>query len=209
MPKNNNYGNYILSDKSVNYKLNGYNNRDLTKYKHEIISNNKIVVHFLDIHVERLNPDPYIRRLPFYKIICDICSGLFWRKKSYDNYKKNMCGYKCQGKAMSDKFKIRSFESPGINSWGYPCFRIERKQITCHRWAMELHLGRELKTDELVHHIDMDKMNYDISNLHLCTRDSHIVIHGTYNECCKSLMKNPGQIAFNRKIGRYYLINQQ
>ena len=212
MAKNNNYGNYILSDKTVDYKLFGYNKRDLTIYKHKFVSKDKITIQFLDIHVERINPNPYIRNLPFYKTICNICGDIFWRKKSYDNYKRSMCGFKCQGKAMSETFKIRTFEHPGINSSGYPCFRIKGRQITCHRYVMELHLGRKLKTEELIHHIDMDKLNYDISNLYLTDRDAHVTIHGTYNELCSELMNNFDKysgIRFNRETGEYYLINKE
>ena len=212
MAKNNNYGNYILSDVTVDYELFGYNRRDLTQFKHQFVSKNKLTIQYLDIHVERLNPNPYIRNLPFYKTICDICGDIFWRKKSYDNYKRSMCGHKCQGKAMSETFRIRSFENPGINSSGYPCFRIEYKQWTCHKYAMELYLGRKLTTEEVVHHIDMDKLNYDISNLYLTNRDNHIIIHGTYNELCAELMHNYHKysgIGFNKETGKYYLINQQ
>ena len=212
MAKNNDYGNYILSDETVDYKLFGYNKRDLTQYKHEIISKDKIFVHYLDKHVERLNSNPYIRKLPFYKTICDICGNTFWRKKSYDKYKRSMCGFKCQGDALAEQVTIRSFEKPGINSWGYPCFRIKGRQITCHRYAMELHLGRKLKTEELIHHIDMDKLNYDITNLYLTDRDSHVTIHGTYNELCSELMNNFDKysgVRFNKETGRYYLINKE
>ena len=212
MAKNNNYGNYILSDALVDYKLFGYNKRDLTQYKHQFVSKNKLTIQYLDIHVERLNPNPYIRNLPFYKTVCDICGNTFWRKKSYDKYKRNMCGYKCQGDALYNNVKKRTFENPGINSYGYPCFVDRGRQITCHRYAMELYLGRKLKTEELIHHIDMDKLNYDISNLYLTNRDSHVTIHGTYNELCSELINNYDKysgIEFNRKKGIYYLIKKE
>ena len=149
MAKNNNYGNYILSDVTVDYELFGYNRRDLTQFKHQFVSKNKLTIQYLDIHVERLNSDPYIRNLPFYKTICNICNKTYWRKKSYDKYKRNMCGFKCQGNALAKQVRIRTFEHPGINSYGYPCFVDQRRQITCHRYAMELHLGRKLTSEEI------------------------------------------------------------
>ena len=208
MAKNNNYGNYILSYITVDYELFGYNRRDLTQFKHQFVSKNKLTIQYLDIHVERLDSDPYIRNLPFYKTICDICNKTYWRKKSYDKYKRNMCGFKCQGDALAERVTIRSFEHPGINTSGYPCFRIKGRQITCHRHVMELYLGRQLTEKEIVHHIDMDKLNYDISNLFLCTRESHIVLHGTYNKLCSELMNNYDKycgIEFNKETGKYYL----
>jgi len=210
MAKNNDYGNYILSNVIVDYELFGYNNRNLTQYKHEIISKDKIFVHYLDKYVERPNSNPYIRKLPFYRTTCDICGDTFWRKKSYDKYKRSMCGFKCQGDALYNNTKKRTFENPGINSYGYPCFVDRGRRITCHRYAMELHLGRKLRTEELIHHIDMDKLNYDISNLYLTNRDVHVTIHGTYNELCTELMNNYHKysgIEFNKETGKYYLVN--
>lgn len=46
-----------------------------------------------------------------------------------------------------------------------------------HRRVMEDHLGRTLNPDEIVHHIDGDKTNNDLSNLRLETRSSHMKGH--------------------------------
>jgi hypothetical protein len=42
---------------------------------------------------------------------------------------------------------------------------------------MEEHLGRKLNSNEIVHHIDGNKANNDISNLQIVTRAEHINIH--------------------------------
>jgi hypothetical protein len=42
---------------------------------------------------------------------------------------------------------------------------------------MEQRLGRRLLLDELVHHIDGDRLNNDDSNLELLTRSSHSRLH--------------------------------
>lgn len=50
-------------------------------------------------------------------------------------------------------------------------------KILLHRKVMEQHLGRKLRSDEIVHHIDGDKLNNDISNLQLTNRSEHINMH--------------------------------
>ena len=44
--------------------------------------------------------------------------------------------------------------------------------------TMELHIGRPLTKEEVVHHIDRDRTNNDISNLYLFKNQ---IIHGTYH----------------------------
>lgn len=46
-----------------------------------------------------------------------------------------------------------------------------------HRIIMEKVLGRKLKADEIVHHIDGNKWNNDPSNLMVVTREEHALIH--------------------------------
>lgn len=45
------------------------------------------------------------------------------------------------------------------------------KQVYEHRYVMEQHLGRLLDDEEVVHHIDHNKLNNDISNLELCSNE--------------------------------------
>lgn len=46
-----------------------------------------------------------------------------------------------------------------------------------HRWLMENHLGRKLKENEHVHHIDGNKLNNDLSNLEVLTPREHALRH--------------------------------
>lgn len=46
-----------------------------------------------------------------------------------------------------------------------------------HQVIMEKHIGRPLRKNEVVHHIDGNKRNNDISNLLLTTRSEHAKIH--------------------------------
>ena len=46
-----------------------------------------------------------------------------------------------------------------------------------HRLIMEEYLGRKLTPNEIVHHIDGNKLNNDIDNLKVMTRSEHSKLH--------------------------------
>lgn len=54
----------------------------------------------------------------------------------------------------------------------------KKKNIAEHRLVMEKSLGRVLEKTEIVHHIDFNKFNNDISNLRIMDRESHSRLHG-------------------------------
>lgn len=47
------------------------------------------------------------------------------------------------------------------------------------RWIAEKLIGRPIRSDEVVHHIDGNRLNNDPSNLLVCTRSWHYSIHLT------------------------------
>lgn len=92
---------------------------------------------------------------------------------------------------------------------GYIQLRIEGKTIQLHRIIMGKHLGRKLRRDEVVHHIDGDKLNNDIKNLYLCKdRKTHRKIHGSISRIYKPLMKD-GIIFFDSKTEKYIYESKQ
>jgi HNH endonuclease len=60
---------------------------------------------------------------------------------------------------------------------GYWYVNVEGKKIAFHRYVMELHLGRKLTSNEVVHHIDGDPLNNDPDNLALLSRSEHQRLH--------------------------------
>jgi hypothetical protein len=101
--------------------------------------------------------------------------------------------------------------------------RTKSNCVPYHRWVVEQDIGRYLepvvryksgkkkgkikKPGELVHHIDMDKRNNDISNLMICKGMAHHQnVHATYNDICKVLMDKK-IVIFDEKNG--YQINKE
>ena len=79
------------------------------------------------------------------------------------------------------------------------------KRIYEHRLVMEEHLGRPLRSDEMVHHINQIKADNRLSNLHIFTsRSAHLKAHRSLDETANKLLE-AGIITFNRTKGVYEL----
>ena len=152
----------------------------------------------------------------YYILECDICGEICPKRIDYaPKLKRTYCKQECfsimqqemnERKAYKDGWRVKE------SYYGYVVKRIwndryKGEWVTQHRYNMEQYLGRKLLKNEIVHHIDMDKTNNDISNLWYCTKSQHKIAHHSFNTLCALGMKKPVQFRFNREIGRYYIIN--
>ena len=98
------------------------------------------------------------------------------RSRKYRNLHYNkMKGNKHSG--QFNKGNIPSNKKNGLTvlSNGYVRHNKTRKYL--HRLLMERWLGRELKTEEHIHHVDGDKQNNSLRNLILIQRSDHVAMH--------------------------------
>lgn len=59
----------------------------------------------------------------------------------------------------------------------YKAIKINGVKHNYHRWLMEQKLGRKLDSNEVVHHVNEDKQDNDVSNLCLMSRSEHAKLH--------------------------------
>lgn len=120
--------------------------------------------------------------------------GINWAKKTN---RGRFCGQNCyflyrKGKRFSIKSEFSKEKTKGethprwkggkeITKYGYVKIylpghpRVHKNKVFEHIFVMEKHLGRYLKKGEVVHHIDRNKVNNNISNLMLFpTHSAHM-----------------------------------
>lgn len=145
--------------------------------KQEIADSLGITYNQVEWLVKKLN-------LRHYKSIKYSNEELEFIKKNYPIYGSKYCANKLNRSENAINKKIKklgltiNWKHTYLNECGYVinCENRNKKYLV-HRRLMEEHIGRKLKPNEVVHHIDGNKLNNDLSNLKLMTRREHIEIH--------------------------------
>ena len=96
-----------------------------------------------------------------------------------------------------------------IDGYGYKLIRANGKYQSEHRRVVEKNIGRKLKHEEIVHHIDFNKQNNDIRNLHIFKNTSeHIKCHRGVTKVLSELL-DKNIIKFNTSTGEYEVCKNQ
>lgn len=168
-----------------------------------------------------------------YKLKCDNCSSLYERTsdnfspKRANNDHEHFCG-KC-GNPFSLATKSYNKKNPDrydhligtkiTDSHGYTQLYVSNDykyktketssvyggRIREHIHVMQEHINRPLKKGEVVHHIDGNKSNNDISNLDLCTVQEHNSCHAKIEKIVFELYKK-GIVKYDNIDKLYFLV---
>lgn len=99
--------------------------------------------------------------------ICTYCGNSF--SVPFKHKEQAMCSKRCTGLS-----RRKGCVSPA----GYSLVETDNGRRYEHRHVMEQHLGRPLLRSEVVHHLDGNRLNNDISNLQLLSSHSeHRRVH--------------------------------
>lgn len=141
---------------------------------------------------------------------CDICNNEF--KVNHRNIKRRKTRL-CRRCLLSHSLKKRmewfdnNSKKMTITTKGYIYVKDGNEihgYILNHRKVMSEFLKRPLKKSEVVHHIDHDRTNNDISNLWLTDNIGHRVAHISVDLIIPTLVKK-GILVFNKDVGEYEL----
>lgn len=97
--------------------------------------------------------------------VCSMHLARFWRSGGDFNY-------------ISPNWKVLKKGIPCLTKLGYIRINVNGKRVFQHRYIMEQHIGRKLKRNEVVHHINHNKIDNQIKNLKLFKNQAeHIHTH--------------------------------
>lgn len=123
------------------------------------------------------------------EVICDYCGKIFSRQVCYDkrNNKHIFCCKECEAEFRKFNNSVEEWRGGHISkTTGYKYIRINGKDVGEHDLVIMKFLGRELREDEVVHHIDGNKLNNSMENLVVMSRREHAQLHNSRGKSVKA-----------------------
>jgi len=168
------------------------------------------------VHVrDNIYKKPYRRQngLPgntYYALIkCEICQKPYYRDlNNHNRGGRPVCSQECKNKLMRSPTGSKKFKRG--NGHGYiliknPTHPEARKgYVPEHRLVMEQKIGRLLKNNEYIHHINCDVQDNREENLIIVNRWNHNTIH-KFEKHVKSLMEI-GVLVFDKNNLEYKVV---
>lgn len=106
---------------------------------------------------------------------CEGCGELFRPRKSGVRACSRRCGYSIRNLTPYNKGKGKGW----VSTKGYVEIKVDGKSVKQHRYIMELALGRKLRPDEDVHHINGIKTDNRAENLQVLLHSEHTILTHT------------------------------
>ena len=82
--------------------------------------------------------------------------------------------------------RIRGIHGEGtISVYGYKIMQVGNRRIPEHRYIMEQYIGRKLNRNEVIHHVNENKLDNRIENLVLMSNEKHTSLHSNKYRYCQ------------------------
>jgi len=136
-----------------------------------------------------------------YFVKCSSCSKEYWTKTFYKDNKIITCK-SCAGKQSYTPSKVKRKDTRKrgqgyITKQGYHLIYDGTKYVCAHRIPFP-----DIKPEEVVHHIDGDKLNNTLQNLVVLTKSHHRDAHHSLEFLAYELIK-VGLITYNKDNNLY------
>lgn len=140
------------------------------------------------------------------EVICEQCGKKYYitnTRLQNRIWKHHLCSAKCRGEFYKEIYSQNRFGKDNPN-WkgGYikDGYKIISNNLE-HRIVIEKHLRRKLKSNEIVHHKDLNRLNNNINNLKLFQNHTdHIKFHNLLLKQCLDYIKRKNKKDYNNII---------